>query len=185
MLNIENIINNYILDLNNNEEEIIITFLNNKIENNNNLLFYQRYITENYLDNITTFLNKNNYTKSTNIILESKFEDKVKYHYNNINENSYYKQNILNFETVDNIIIYKQKQKIIEPTMFPNVVKYTKYEQISFNNDNINIILKKYNINNLNNKWFYEIIINNKNNSCIEINKIIEIVDYFKKLYIF
>lgn len=182
-VNLNNFIDNYILNFLQNNEEIIIFFTNTNIKTTNDEIYgYQKYVNDLHFKTICTYLLNNNYIKSTNTILESRYEDKIKYHNSKINENSFYQQTILDYKNIDNVIIYKQNLKVIEPTMFPNIVHYSKYEQIVFSNNIINIIFMKYNINKLHDKWFYEISLNNKNNEIIDINEIKNIFFYLKNI---
>lgn len=163
---------------------ITIVGLNIK-DNESNLFGLRKTIDRNKMLNIEQYLLSENYKKKEEIIKKSQYENKIRIQ-QNTNDNEYYKISTLNTSVFNNIVLSELNYQTIEPSQFPNVVKYTKYNSIIYTKNNIGISFNIYNFNNQNNdkqNYNVEIVIKKYENllfsekTIFELNKVISILN--------
>lgn len=169
---------------------ITIVGLNIK-DNESNLFGIQKTIDKNKMLNIEQYLLSENYKKNEELIKKSQYENKIRIQ-QNTNDNEYYKISTLNNSIFNNIVLSELNYQNIEPSQFPNVVKYTKYNSTIYTKNNISISFNLYNFNNQNNdKQTYnvEIVIKKYENllfsekTIFELNKVIFILNNEEQKY--
>lgn len=169
---------------------ITIDGLNIK-DNESNLFGIQKTIDKNKMLNIEQYLLSENYKKNEEIIKKSQYENKIRIQ-QNTNDNEYYKISTLNTSVFNNIVFSELNYQTIEPSQFPNVVKYTKYNSTIYTKNNISISFNLYNFNNQNNdkqNYNVEIIIKKYENllfsekTIFELNKVISILNNEEQNY--
>ena len=163
---------------------ITIVGLNIK-DNESNLFGLRKTIDRNKMLNIEQYLLSENYKKKEEIIKKSQYENKIRIQ-QNTNDNEYYKISTLNTSVFNNIVLSELNYQTIEPSQFPNVIKYTKYNSIIYTKNNIGISFNLYNFNNQNNdkqNYNVEIVIKKYENllfsekTIFELNKVISILN--------
>ena len=163
---------------------ITIVGLNIK-DDEHNLFALQKTIDNNKLLTIEQCLLSENYKKKEETIKKSQYENKIRIQQNN-SDNEYYRTSTINVNILNNIVFSELNYQTIEPSQFPNVVKYTKYNSIIYTKNNISISFNLFNFNNHNNdKQTYnvEIIIKKYENllfsekTIFELNKIISLLN--------
>ena len=174
------------------QTRIYITIIGLNIKDNESNLFgIQKTIDKNKLLNIEQYLLSENYKKNKEIIKKSQYENKIRIQ-QNTNDNEYYKISTLNVSVLNNIVFSELNYQTIEPSQFPNVVKYTKYNSTIYTKNNISISFNLYNFNNQNNdKQTYnvEIVIKKYENllfsekTIFELNKVISILNNEEQNY--
>ena len=171
---------------------ITIVGLNIK-DNESNLFGIQKTIDKNKLLNIEQYLLSENYKKNEELIKKSQYENKIRIQ-QNTNDNEYYKISTLNTSVFNNIVFSELNYQTIEPSQFPNVVKYTKYNSTIYTKNNISISFNLYNFNNQNNdkqNYNVEIVIKKYENllfsekTIFELNKVISILNNEEQNYWF
>lgn len=169
---------------------ITIVGLNIK-DNESNLFGLRKTIDRNKMLNIEQYLLSENYKKKEEIIKKSQYENKIRIQ-QNTNDNEYYKISTLNTSVFNNIVLSELNYQTIEPSQFPNVVKYTKYNSIIYTKNNIGISFNLYNFNNQNNdkqNYNVEIVIKKYENllfsekTIFELNKVIFILNNEEQKY--
>ena len=169
---------------------ITIVGLNIK-DNESNLFGLQKTIDKNKILNIEQYLLSENYKKKDEIIKKSQYANKIRIQ-QNTNDNEYYKISTLNTSVFNNIVFSELNYQTIEPSQFPNVVKYTKYNSTIYTKNNMSISFNLYNFNNQNNdKQTYnvEIVIKKYENllfsekTIFELNKVISILNNEEQNY--
>ena len=169
---------------------ITIVGLNIK-DNESNLFGLRKTIDRNKMLNIEQYLLSENYKKNEEIIKKSQYENKIRIQ-QNTNDNEYYKISTLNTSVFNNIVLSELNYQTIEPSQFPNVVKYTKYNSIIYTKNNIGISFNLYNFNNQNNdkqNYNVEIVIKKYENllfsekTIFELNKVIFILNNEEQKY--
>ena len=174
------------------QTRIYITIIGLNIKDNESNLFgLQKTIDRNKMLNIEQYLLSENYKKNEEIIKKSQYENKIRIQ-QNTNDNEYYKISTLNVNISNNIVFSELNYQNIEPSQFPNVVKYTKYNSNIYTKNNISISFNLYNFNNQNNdKQTYnvEIVIKKYENllfsekTIFELNKVISILNNEEQNY--
>ena len=174
------------------QTRIYITIISLNIKDNESNLFgLQKTIDRNKMLNIEQYLLSENYKKNEEIIKKSQYENKIRIQ-QNTNDNEYYKISTLNVNISNNIVFSELNYQNIEPSQFPNVVKYTKYNSNIYTKNNISISFNLYNFNNQNNdKQTYnvEIVIKKYENllfsekTIFELNKVISILNNEEQNY--
>ena len=171
---------------------ITIVGLNIK-DNESNLFGLRKTIDRNKMLNIEQYLLSENYKKKEEIIKKSQYENKIRIQ-QNTNDNEYYKISTLNTSVFNNIVLSELNYQTIEPSQFPNVIKYTKYNSIIYTKNNIGISFNLYNFNNQNNdkqNYNVEIVIKKYENllfsekTIFELNKVISILNNEEQKYLF
>ena len=169
---------------------ITIVGLNIK-DNESNLFGLRKTIDRNKMLNIEQYLLSENYKKNEEIIKKSQYENKIRIQ-QNTNDNEYYKISTLNTSVFNNIVLSELNYQTIEPSQFPNVIKYTKYNSIIYTKNNIGISFNLYNFNNQNNdkqNYNVEIVIKKYENllfsekTIFELNKVIFILNNEEQKY--
>lgn len=169
---------------------ITIVGLNIK-DNESNLFGLRKTIDRNKMLNIEQYLLSENYKKKEEIIKKSQYENKIRIQ-QNTNDNEYYKISTLNTSVFNNIVLSELNYQTIEPSQFPNVIKYTKYNSIIYTKNNIGISFNLYNFNNQNNdkqNYNVEIAIKKYENllfsekTIFELNKVIFILNNEEQKY--
>lgn len=169
---------------------ITIVGLNIK-DNESNLFGLRKTIDRNKMLNIEQYLLSENYKKKEEIIKKSQYENKIRIQ-QNTNDNEYYKISTLNTSVFNNIVLSELNYQTIEPSQFPNVIKYTKYNSIIYTKNNIGISFNLYNFNNQNNdkqNYNVEIVIKKYENllfsekTIFELNKVIFILNNEEQKY--
>lgn len=169
---------------------ITIVGLNIK-DNESNLFGLRKTIDRNKMLNIEQYLLSENYKKKEEIIKKSQYENKIRIQ-QNTNDNEYYKISTLNTSVFNNIVLSELNYQTIEPSQFPNVIKYTKYNSIIYTKNNIGISFNLYNFNNQNNdkqNYNVEIVIKKYENllfsekTIFELNKVISILNNEEQKY--
>lgn len=168
------------------QTRIYITIIGLNIKDNESNLFgLQKTIDKNKMLNIEQYLLSENYKKNEEIIKKSQYENKIRIQ-QNTNDNEYYKISTLNVSVFNNIVFSELNYQNIEPSQFPNVVKYTKYNSTIYTKNNISISFNLYNFNNQNNdkqNYNVEIVIKKYENllfsekTIFELNKVISILN--------
>ena len=176
------------------QTRIYITIIGLNIKDNESNLFgIQKTIDKNKLLNIEQYLLSENYKKNEELIKKSQYENKIRIQ-QNTNDNEYYKISTLNTSVFNNIVFSELNYQTIEPSQFPNVVKYTKYNSTIYTKNNISISFNLYNFNNQNNdkqNYNVEIIIKKYENllfsekTIFELNKVIFILNNEEQKYWF
>ena len=174
------------------QTRIYITIIGLNIKDNESNLFgLQKTIDNNKLLIIEQYLLSENYKKKEEIIKKSQYENKIRIQ-QNTNDNEYYKISTLNTSVFNNIVFSELNYQTIEPSQFPNVVKYTKYNSIIYTKNNISISFNLYNFNNQNNdkqNYNVEIVIKKYENLLFsekiifELNKVISILNNEEQNY--
>lgn len=174
------------------QTRIYITIIGLNIKDNESNLFgIQKTIDKNKLLNIEQYLLSENYKKNEEIIKKSQYENKIRIQ-QNTNDNEYYKISTLNTSVFNNIVFSELNYQTIEPSQFPNVVKYTKYNSTIYTKNNISISFNLYNFNNQNNdkqNYNVEIVIKKYENllfsekTIFELNKVISILNNEEQNY--
>lgn len=174
------------------QTRIYITIIGLNIKDNESNLFgLQKTIDKNKLLNIEQYLLSENYKKNEEIIKKSQYENKIRIQ-QNTNDNEYYKISTLNTSVFNNIVFSELNYQTIEPSQFPNVVKYTKYNSTIYTKNNISISFNLYNFNNQNNdkqNYNVEIVIKKYENllfsekTIFELNKVISILNNEEQNY--
>ena len=174
------------------QTRIYITIIGLNIKDNESNLFgLQKTIDNNKLLTIEQYLLSENYKKKEETIKKSQYENKIRIQ-QNTNDNEYYKISTLNVSVFNNIVFSELNYQTIEPSQFPNVVKYTKYNSTIYTKNNISISFNLYNFNNQNNdKQTYnvEIVIKKYENllfsekTIFELNKVISILNNEEQKY--
>lgn len=169
-----------------NQSRIYITFLclNIKDQDNNNFGL-QKIINVDKFNIIKEFLLSNGYKLCNETIKKSQYENKLRIQINN-NDNEYYRTSTLNVDVFNNIIFSELYYQTIEPSQFPNIVKYSKYNSVIFKKNNISISFNLFNFNNQeygNNSYNIEIVIKKytslyfNEKTILELNKIISLIN--------
>lgn len=174
------------------QTRIYITIIGLNIKDNESNLFgLRKTIDRNKMLNIEQYLLSENYKKKEEIIKKSQYENKIRIQ-QNTNDNEYYKISTLNTSVFNNIVLSELNYQTIEPSQFPNVVKYTKYNSIIYTKNNIGISFNLYNFNNQNNdkqNYNVEIVIKKYENllfsekTIFELNKVIFILNNEEQKY--
>lgn len=174
------------------QTRIYITIIGLNIKDNESNLFgLRKTIDRNKMLNIEQYLLSENYKKNEEIIKKSQYENKIRIQ-QNTNDNEYYKISTLNTSVFNNIVLSELNYQTIEPSQFPNVVKYTKYNSIIYTKNNIGISFNLYNFNNQNNdkqNYNVEIVIKKYENllfsekTIFELNKVIFILNNEEQKY--
>lgn len=174
------------------QTRIYITIIGLNIKDNESNLFgIQKTIDKNKMLNIEQYLLSENYKKNEEIIKKSQYENKIRIQ-QNTNDNEYYKISTLNTSVFNNIVFSELNYQTIEPSQFPNVVKYTKYNSTIYTKNNISISFNLYNFNNQNNdkqNYNVEIVIKKYENllfsekTIFELNKMISILNNEEQNY--
>ena len=174
------------------QTRIYITIIGLNIKDNESNLFgLQKTIDKNKLLNIEQYLLSENYKKNEEIIKKSQYGNKIRIQ-QNTNDNEYYKISTLNTSVFNNIVFSELNYQTIEPSQFPNVVKYTKYNSTIYTKNNISISFNLYNFNNQNNdkqNYNVEIVIKKYENllfsekTIFELNKVISILNNEEQNY--
>ena len=174
------------------QTRIYITIIGLNIKDNESNLFgLRKTIDRNKMLNIEQYLLSENYKKKEEIIKKSQYENKIRIQ-QNTNDNEYYKISTLNTSVFNNIVLSELNYQTIEPSQFPNVVKYTKYNSIIYTKNNIGISFNLYNFNNQNNdkqNYNVEIVIKKYENllfsekTIFELNKVISILNNEEQKY--
>ena len=174
------------------QTRIYITIIGLNIKDNESNLFgIQKTIDKNKLLNIEQYLLSENYKKNEELIKKSQYENKIRIQ-QNTNDNEYYKISTLNTSVFNNIVFSELNYQTIEPSQFPNVVKYTKYNSTIYTKNNISISFNLYNFNNQNNdkqNYNVEIVIKKYENllfsekTIFELNKVISILNDEEQKY--
>lgn len=174
------------------QTRIYITIIGLNIKDNESNLFgLQKTIDKNKMLNIEQYLLSENYKKKEEIIKKSQYENKIRIQ-QNTNDNEYYKISTLNTSVLNNIVFSELNYQTIEPSQFPNVVKYTKYDSTIYTKNNISISFNLYNFNNQNNdkqNYNVEILIKKYENllfsekTIFELNKVISILNNEEQNY--
>lgn len=174
------------------QTRIYITIIGLNIKDNESNLFgLQKTIDKNKLLNIEQYLLSENYKKNEELIKKSQYENKIRIQ-QNTNDNEYYKISTLNTSVFNNIVFLELNYQTIEPSQFPNVVKYTKYNSTIYTKNNISISFNLYNFNNQNNdkqNYNVEIVIKKYENllfsekTIFELNKVISILNNEEQNY--
>lgn len=174
------------------QTRIYITIIGLNIKDNESNLFgLQKTIDKNKLLNIEQYLLSENYKKNEELIKKSQYENKIRIQ-QNTNDNEYYKISTLNTSVFNNIVFSELNYQTIEPSQFPNVVKYTKYNSTIYTKNNISISFNLYNFNNQNNdkqNYNVEIVIKKYENllfsekTIFELNKVISILNNEEQNY--
>ena len=174
------------------QTRIYITIIGLNIKDNESNLFgLQKTIDKNKMLNIEQYLLSENYKKKEEIIKKSQYENKIRIQ-QNTNDNEYYKISTLNTSVLNNIVFSELNYQTIEPSQFPNVVKYTKYDSTIYTKNNISISFNLYNFNNQNNdkqNYNVEILIKKYENllfsekTIFELNKVISILNNEEQKY--
>lgn len=174
------------------QTRIYITIIGLNIKDNESNLFgIQKTIDKNKLLNIEQYLLSENYKKNEELIKKSQYENKIRIQ-QNTNDNEYYKISTLNTSVFNNIVFSELNYQTIEPSQFPNVVKYTKYNSTIYTKNNISISFNLYNFNNQNNdkqNYNVEIVIKKYENllfsekTIFELNKVISILNNEEQNY--
>lgn len=167
------------------QTRIYITIIGLNIKDDESNLFgQQKLIDKNKMLSIEQYLLSENYKKKEEIIKKSQYENKIRIQQND-NDNEYYRTSTLNIDILNNIVISELNYQTIEPSQFPNVVKYTRYNSIIYTKNNISISFNLFNFNNQNNdKQTYnvEIVIKKYENllfsekTIFELNKIVSLI---------
>lgn len=183
-INFENLKNIFYDCFNNSNIEkntiINISCLNLKFEDDD-LFGVQKYINNEKYKQIEQLLKSNRFNKVEYECKEYIYEDKIKLQYNNLTE--YHKVHTINNYMSNNIIISEFYNESIEPTQFPNVIKYSKYKKIEFKFNNITIIFKSYSFDNYKN-YYCEIEINKYYNLNSHFYNIDNILYLIKNIYL-
>ena len=133
------------------QTRIYITIIGLNIKDDESNLFgLQKLIDKNKMLSIEQYLLSENYKKKEEIIKKSQYENKIRIQQND-NDNEYYRTSTLNIDILNNIVISELNYQTIEPSQFPNVVKYTRYNSIIYTKNNISISFNLFNFNNQNN----------------------------------
>ena len=174
------------------QTRIYITIIGLNIKDNESNLFgIQKTIDKNKMLNIEQYLLSENYKKNEELIKKSQYENKIRIQ-QNTNDNEYYKISTLNTSVFNNIVFSELNYQTIEPSQFPNVVKYTKYNSTIYTKNNISISFNLYNFNNQNNdkqNYNVEIVIKKYENllfsekTIFELNKVISILNNEEQNY--
>ena len=174
------------------QTRIYITIIGLNIKDNESNLFgLRKTIDRNKMLNIEQYLLSENYKKKEEIIKKSQYENKIRIQ-QNTNDNEYYKISTLNTSVFNNIVLSELNYQTIEPSQFPNVIKYTKYNSIIYTKNNIGISFNLYNFNNQNNdkqNYNVEIVIKKYENllfsekTIFELNKVISILNNEEQKY--
>lgn len=140
--------------LNNNDNGvnslITITQLNLNLNSDGDVYGLQKYYKPEKFNFINQQLKSMNYEKKEYITQESVYENKIKIRdydliFNKENDNQFFITYTLNTTMINNIVIFEQYYQNIEPTQFPNIVKYSKYKKYVYEKNNISLIFKSYN----------------------------------------
>lgn len=169
-----------------NQSRIYITFLCLNIKDQNNNTFgLQKIINVDKFNIIKEFLLSNGYKLCNETIKKSQYENKLRIQINN-NDNEYYRTSTLRVDVFNNIIFSELYYQTIEPSQFPNIVKYSKYNSVIFKKNNISISFNLFNFNNQehnNNSYNIEIVIKKytslyfNEKTILELNKIISLIN--------
>lgn len=169
-----------------NQSRIYITFLCLNIKDQDNNTFgLQKIINVDKFNIIKEFLLSNGYNLCNETIKKSQYENKLRIQINN-NDNEYYRTSTLNVDVFNNIIFSELYYQTIEPSQFPNIVKYSKYNSVIFKKNNISISFNLFNFNNQehnNNSYNIEIVIKKytslyfNEKTILELNKIISLIN--------
>lgn len=169
-----------------NQSRIYITFLCLNIKDQDNNTFgLQKIINVDKFNIIKEFLLSNGYKLCNETIKKSQYENKLRIQINN-NDNEYYRTSTLNVDVFNNIIFSELYYQTIEPSQFPNIVKYSKYNSVIFKKNNISISFNLFNFNNQehnNNSYNIEIVIKKytslyfNEKTILELNKIISLIN--------
>ncbi len=165
------------------QTKIKISFLGLNISSNNSIFGLQKIINNEKFFTIKKYLLEKKYKEKKENVKKSYFENKQRIQINT-GDNEYYKIDTLEVKSIANLIFSDLHYQTIEPSQFPNVVKYTKYESIIFSKQNISIFFnsysfkkeeeKKYNVEIIIKKYkgihYSEILIN-------ELNEIIYLIN--------
>lgn len=132
---------------------IFITALNIDInDNNNNTFGLQKYYKMDKLNKLDSILKDLDFIRSDFLTQETIFENKIKIHetdlINNIEiNNKFYLINPQDVSKINSLIISSETWQNIEPTQFPNIVKYSKCKKYLYKKNNISVVFKSYNYN--------------------------------------
>lgn len=169
-----------------NQSRIYITFLCLNIKDQDNNTFgLQKIINVDKFNIIKEFLLSNGYKLCNETIKKSQYENKLRIQINN-NDNEYYRTSTLNVDVFNNILFSELYYQTIEPSQFPNIVKYSKYNSVIFKKNNISISFNLFNFNNQehnNNSYNIEIVIKKytslyfNEKTILELNKIISLIN--------
>lgn len=169
-----------------NQSRIYITFLCLNIKDQDNNTFgLQKIINVDKFNIIKEFLLSNGYKLCNETIKKSQYENKLRIQINN-NDNEYYRTSTLSVDVFNNIIFSELYYQTIEPSQFPNIVKYSKYNSVIFKKNNISISFNLFNFNNQehnNNSYNIEIVIKKytslyfNEKTILELNKIISLIN--------
>ena len=169
-----------------NQSRIYITFLCLNIKDQDNNTFgLQKIINIDKFNIIKEFLLSNGYKLCNETIKKSQYENKLRIQINN-NDNEYYRTSTLRVDVFNNIIFSELYYQTIEPSQFPNIVKYSKYNSVIFKKNNISISFNLFNFNNQehnNNSYNIEIVIKKytslyfNEKTILELNKIISLIN--------
>lgn len=150
---IERVLNNYLNNFDNGvNSQVVVTLLNLNLNSGGDVYGLQKYYKLDRFNFIDQKLKSLNYKKREYNTQESVYEDKIKIHdYDSINNkeynNKFFATHTLNTEMVNNVLIFEQYYQNIEPTQFPNIVKYSKYKKYVYEKNNISVVFKSYSYN--------------------------------------
>lgn len=147
---IEIVLNNYLNNFDNGvNSQVVVTLLNLNLNSDGDVYGLQKYYKPDRFNFIDQKLKLLNYKKREYNTQESVYEDKIKIHdYDLINNkeynNKFFTIHTLNTEMVNNVLIFEQYYQNIEPTQFPNIVKFSKYKKYVYEKNNISVVFKSY-----------------------------------------
>lgn len=173
---------------------IFITALNIDINIDNNTFGLQKYYKLSKLNKLDNTLKDLEFTRSDFLTQETVFENKIKIHetdlINNIEiNNKFYLINPQDVSKINSLIISTETWNNIEPTQFPNIVKYSKCKKYLYKKNNISVVFKSYNYNqqktdNKNELYNCDIIIKKIPYVKVNYQDIKEIINLIKILFI-
>lgn len=129
------------------QSRILINFLNLNINTEEGNIFgLQKIIENDKFISIKQFLKSLKFDEKREIIKKSLYENKIRIQKNS-SDNEYYRTLTGRIDTAANIIFSEMFYQNIEPTQFPNVVKYSIINSIIFTKRNISIKFYLYQFN--------------------------------------
>lgn len=129
------------------QSRILINFLNLNINTEEGNIFgLQKIIENDKFVSIKQFLKSLKFDEKREIIKKSLYENKIRIQKNS-SDNEYYRTLTGRIDTAANIIFSEMFYQNIEPTQFPNVVKYSIINSIIFTKRNISIKFYLYQFN--------------------------------------
>lgn len=141
-----NIYNKYEVE-NISQSRIFINFVGLHITNEDNFFGLQKIITNDKFLSVRKYLLYLKYDEKKETIKKSFYENKLRIQ-KNTSDNEYYRTITGRVDNMANIIFSEMFYQNLEPTQFPNVVKYNLYNSINFTKRNISINFILYTFNN-------------------------------------